>query len=309
MNSPTSSHPGPGLVQRAFGNAYLLLPFAMLCWGANATVGKLAAPEMTPITLTFLRWVGAVSVMLVVAWPFLRKDWPMLRREWKTVLALGASGFALFNMTFYWALHHTSAINVAIEQAAMPALIIVGNFLLFRQTVRGIQVLGISITFVGVAVTVFRGDLQALLAAELNRGDAIMVLALILYSAYAVGLRFKPNMHWLSLLAGMSVGSLLTMLPFIAWEAAANGIVLPGINGWLMVAFIVLFPSLIAQLFFMRGVELIGANRAGVFINLVPIFGAVLAVAILGEPLELYHFVGLALVMGGIAIAEKFAPR
>ena len=298
-----------GVLQAWFGNAYLLLPFTTFCWGANASVGKLAANEMTPITLTFFRWVSCFVLMLVCAWPYVRRDWPVLRSQWLRVLALGATGFALFNLTYYWALNYTTAINVSIEQAAMPALIIVGNYVLFRQTIGAVQGLGIVLTMCGVVVTVTHGELGRLIDASLNRGDAIMVLALLLYSAYAIGLRYKPSVHWMSLLFGMSLASLFTITPFMVWEAVDKGFVIPGLNGWLIIGFVVLFPSLISQLFFMRSVELIGANRAGVFINLVPIFGAGLAIVILGEPLEPYHAVGLGLVLGGITLAEKFATR
>ncbi|MCB1740386.1 MAG: DMT family transporter [Gammaproteobacteria bacterium] len=291
-----------------FGNAWLLLTLAAISWGANAVAGRYAAEQMGPVMLTYLRWQFAVLVVGALAWPHLRADRARLSASWPQVLGLGALGFAGFNLALYWALHYTSAINSAIEQSGTPVMIMLLNYLLFRQRVGQVQLLGVMVTVAGVLITASRGSPAALMQADLNRGDAIMLIAVFCYASYAVALRKRPQMHWMSLLFGMSVGAWLATLPALAL-ACLGGCALPRADGWLVVGFVVIFPTLMAQLFFMRGVELIGPNRAGLFINLVPIFAAGLAIVLLGETLHAYHVLGFALVLAGIGLAERYAPR
>lgn len=292
---------------KCFGNAYLLLAVASLFFAGNAIAGKLAAGVVTPVTLTFFRWTIATMVIVFLARKHLRRDLGPLGRQWGLVFALGALGFAAFNLSLYLALNYTTAINVTIEQSAMPVTIMLVNFIAFRQRIRALQGLGVIATIAGVAITVSHGDPWSILVGGVNRGDAIMMGAVLLYSGYAVALRFKPAVHGLSLLAGMAVSAWLFTAPFFAVEVAASGLILPSPKGWAIVAYSALFPAIVSQLFFMRGVELIGSNRAGVFINLVPLFGALLAVMVLGETFQGFHLAGLVLVLGGIAVAERFA--
>lgn len=291
-----------------FGRAYLLLVLAALFWGGNAVAGKIAQAHVSPAMLTFLRWAIASLIIASCAAPYVRADWATLRLQWWRITLLALLGFAGFNLALYGALRYTSAVNVSIEQAGMPMVIIIVNFLLFRQRTRAVQLIGVLLTVAGVLVTATHGDLSTLLAGDLNRGDAIMLVAVLLYSVYAVALRLRPAVHWLSFLFTMALAAMVWTAPVLAYECIAQGCSWPSPEGWWIVAFVVLFPTLGAQLFFIRAVELIGANRAGLFINLVPMFGAGLAVIVLGETLQTYHFAGLLLVLVGIVLAEKFAP-
>ena len=135
-----------------------------------------------------------------------------------------------------------------------------------------------------------------------------MVVAAVLYAGYTIGLRQRPQVSGVSMLAGMAVAAFITSLPLVVWEIMSGGFVWPTWGGLLALAFVALGPAFIAQLTYMRGVELIGPGRAGVFVNLVPIFGAIMAVVILGEPFALYHVLALLLVVGGIAIAQEAQP-
>ncbi|TIT87483.1 MAG: DMT family transporter, partial [Mesorhizobium sp.] len=124
--------------------AYLFLLSTMLLWGGNSVAGKLAVGHVSPMTLVFLRWVLAVLIMLPVGWRTFREDWPELRRHWLLVAGLGACGFTVFNVIFYTALNYTTAINVSIEQAAIPIVIILANFVLFRLHVQRLQIVGVA---------------------------------------------------------------------------------------------------------------------------------------------------------------------
>jgi drug/metabolite transporter (DMT)-like permease len=292
-----------------FSNPYFLLAVTMTFWGGNAIAGRLAADEMTPISLTFARWVGACLICYVAARARIHNDFAELRAAWKPIFVLGSIGFAGFNLTYYWALNYTTAINVAIVQAVIPVFIIALNFAIFGQTLRWLQIVGVAITVVGAIVVVGRGEIELLLALDFNRGDLIMVGALLLYACYAVGLRRKPTLHWVTLLFGMSLAALVTVTPFFAIELIVGEPRWPGLVGWLVIGYVCIFPSLLAQLFFLRSVELVGANRAGAFINLTPILGSCMAIAFLGEQLHVYHVVALGLVFAGLAVVEKFARK
>ncbi|BAB50671.1 DMT family transporter [Mesorhizobium japonicum] len=285
-------------------HAYLLLLLTTLLWGGNSVAGKLAVDHVSPMMLVFLRWVLAVAILLPIGWRSIQQDWPVVRRHWLILAALGASGFTLFNVIFYTALNYTTAINVSIEQAAMPILIMTANFVFFRLRVNWAQIAGVVLTIAGVILTACHGDPRRLLTLELNFGDAIMLVAVVLYSGYSVGLRLKPALRWQSLMLTMSIAALITSLPFLLWEVAAGTVVVPDARGWTVIVYTAIGASVVSQITYIRGNELIGANRAGLFINLVPIFGTLLSVLIVGETFQLYQALALVLVLGGIGLAE-----
>lgn len=296
--------PDPGWNFAMHRTAYLFLLFTTLLWGGNAVAGKLAVDHISPMTLVFLRWVLAVLILLPIGWRKLREDWPVVRRHWLLLGGLGACGFTFFNAIFYTALSYTTAINVSIEQAAIPIVIILANFMLFRLRVNRVQIAGVVLTIIGVALTASHGDLRQLLNLDLNFGDAIMLIAVLCYSFYSVGLRLKPAIRWQSLMLALSIAALVTSLPFFLWEVAAGKVIVPDARGWAIAFYTAIGASVVSQIFYIRGNELIGANRAGLFINLVPIFGTLLSVLIVGETFQLYQGVALALVLGGISLAE-----
>ncbi|TIS56171.1 MAG: DMT family transporter [Mesorhizobium sp.] len=285
-------------------SAYLFLLITTLLWGGNSVAGKLAVDHISPMMLVFLRWVLAVAIMLPVGWRTLREDWPVVRRHWLLLGGLGACGFTIFNVIFYTALNYTTAINVSIEQAAIPIVIILANFVLFRLRVHRVQVVGVVLTIAGVALTASHGDPRQLLRLDLNFGDAIMLIAVLCYSFYSVGLRLKPVIRWQSLILTLSIAALVTSLPFFIWEAVAGKVIVPDARGWTVAVYTAVGASIVSQIFYIRGNELIGANRAGLFINLVPIFGTLLSVLIVGEKFQLYQGLALVLVLGGIGLAE-----
>lgn len=292
-----------------FANAYLLLTLTALFWAGNATAGKIGAPFIEPAELTFARWAIACALL----WPFAHRhvvrDWPVLKHHLLTVFALGGFGFTGFNLGLYAAVHHTTAINVTIEQSAIPAIIIVVNFLAFSMRVTWAQVVGVVLSIGGVVATASHGDPFAILEQGLNRGDAIMLLAVAVYAGYTIGLRFKPDVHWLTFMFSLAVSALVTAAPIYLWFGATEGFALPSTEGWMVIAYVSIFPSILSQVFFIRGIELLGPNRAGIFVNLVPVFGALVAVLVAGEAFQTYHFVGMALVLGGITLAERSARR
>ncbi|MEP9386100.1 DMT family transporter [Mesorhizobium sp. KR9-304] len=289
--------------------AYPLLLLTTLFWGGNAVAGKLAVGHISPMLLTTARWGFALVLLCLIGWSRLASDWPTVQRNALYLIVLGAFGFTAFNVALYSAVVYTSAINVSIEQAAIPMLIFLANFLLFRLRATWAQIVGFVVSIAGVALTACHGDPARLLALDLNFGDVLMLVAVAAYAGYTVALRFKPDIHWQTLMIAMTAGAFITSLPFAVAELATGAAIPPDARGWSVVVYTTIFPSILAQLFFVKGVELIGANRAGLFVNLVPVFGTLMSVLLLGEDFYLYHAVALMLVLGGIWLAETSGRR
>ncbi len=293
----------------AFNNPYFVLVMATLFWGGNAIAGKLASLDWQPFTITFTRWLIVAIIVIPFAKDHIRKDWPVIRKNWGVLCLLSAFSMALFNLLMYLALHFTSAINVSIEQASMPAMIMLANFLILSQRITLLQLIGLISSIAGVLVICTSGDVTSLIDQGVNRGDAYMLLACAFYAAYTFGLRWKPELHWLSFIWVLAIGATAMSLPWAAWEWHTTEISMPGATGWLVLLYIIVFPTIVSQIFYARGVQLIGGNRAGLFINLVPIFGSLLAILILREKFHFFHGIGLVLVVGGIMVAERFSSR
>ncbi|MCX8996731.1 DMT family transporter [Rhizobiaceae bacterium BDR2-2] len=289
--------------------AYLLLVVATLLWAGNMISGKLAIGHISPMMLNLLRWVLAFVLIVAVSLPQLRRDWPLMRRNWALLLGYGMFGYTLFNALLYTAMTMTSGVNGAIEQAIIPMLIFIINYILFRIRATAAQLAGFVLTIAGIAITASHGNPAALLELEVNGGDLMVLAAAAIYAVYTIALRWKPAIGWQSLMAASALGAIVGAVPMLAWEMSRGAAVFPDARGWLLVLYTGLLPSLVSQIFWVKGVEVIGANRAGLFINLIPVFGTILSVVFLGETLSGFHIVALVLVTAGIAIAEKGKPK
>jgi drug/metabolite transporter (DMT)-like permease len=257
------------------------------------------------MVLTCLRWVFVVAVMIPLVGRQVVAEWAKIRARWVFTILMGAFGFTAFNGLFYAAAHHTTAVNLTIFQGAIPVLVLLGTVLFFRARVIPLQILGMIVTIVGVVLVSVKADLEILKTLSLNIGDVWMLVACLFYAGYTLGLRHRPAMPGLVFFAAMAAVAFVSSLPLIGIEIAQGAAQFPTPTGWLILLYVAIMPSLLSQIFFMRGVELIGPARAGLFVNLVPVFGALLAVLLLGEPFATYHALGLVLVLGGIWLAEQ----
>lgn len=284
--------------------SYLFLIVTTLAWGGNAVAGKLAIGHVSPMVLTFGRWFLAFLLVSAISLPELKREWPVIRRNLPLLFGYGIVGYALFNALLYSALLYTSAINVAIIQAGIPMLIFAFNFVLFSMRISLLQVAGFVLTLFGVLLIAAHGKLETLTGLELNFGDGLMLVAVTAYAVYTVFLRYRPEIGWKSLMAVPALAAALASLPLVFWEMASGTAIWPDAQGLAVTLYTGVFASLVAQVFYIFGVEGIGSNRAGLFINLVPVFGTLLSIAILGETLHAYHVGALVLALGGIAVAE-----
>ena len=287
-----------------WNSAWPLLVLANLFWAANIVLGRGVAGVVPPIALAYWRWTGAFLIAVGFAWPHLKRDAPILRSHWRMMLLLSATGIASYNTLSYIGLTETTALNVLLLQSAGPLIIIIWAFALFGERPSWWQSAGVLLSLIGVATIAAQGSLAALLELSINRGDFWVLAALVIYGVYAAMFRVRPAMHPLSfLVATMGIGSVM-ILPFYIWETLDGGRIQGGPSAWFALLYVAVFPSFIAYLFFNRGIELIGAARAGQSWHLMPIFGSVLAVLFLGEKFHLYHAIAMVLIALGIVLAS-----
>jgi len=288
-----------------WSRAYLLLTMTALFWAGNSIVGRAARDLVPPAALSFWRWTIALALLLPLAWPHLKRDWPALRARWPVMLILGALGIGAFNTLLYTGLQTTTALNSMLIQSAQPALILIVGALVMRDRTSARQIAGVAVSLAGVLIIIGRGDPGLLLALRLNGGDAIIAVAVLLWALYSVLLRRRPAVHPLSFLAASIMVGLMVIMPVYATEIWSGRLIVPATGSALAIAYVSIFPSFLAYLFFNRSVELIGSAATGQYMNIMPLMGAGLAMLFLGEVLHLFHISGLALIVAGILVAGR----
>jgi drug/metabolite transporter (DMT)-like permease len=298
----------PGGDGRSSGSiAYLLVAISALCWSGNHILGRAIAGHVPPFAISTVRWL----LPALILWPFARAhlahDWPEIRRHRTLILFLGLVGGAVFGALQYIGLQYTTAINVSVLNSLAPVLIGMAGVALFGDRLTGRQMLGIAVSLTGVLVIISKASLAALGTLGFNWGDLIILFNMGLWAVYSACLRLRPPMHWLSFTFAIAVISGVATLPFWIWEHASGLTLQPTLLTAGALAYVSVFPSLVAYACWNRGVELIGANRAGVFLHLIPLYSAVLAGMLLGESLMLYHVAGFLLILGGVWLAARKA--
>lgn len=288
-----------------YDNPYLLLALAALFWSGNHIVGRAIGGEVPPVGISTVRWLLPTIALGIFALPHIRKDWPVVRAHWGILLWLGIVGGALFTAGQYIGLQYTTALNVSVLNSLVPVLIIVTAAIIFRDSITAIQLGGILMSSVGVLVIIARGELSNLQHLLFNWGDIIILFNMLVFAVYAVYLRKRPAMHWLSFLFIFGAISTLATLPFALWEMAAGFTFKPTWLTAFAIAYVSVFPSLLAFAAWNRGVQLIGANRSGPFVHLVPVYTAILGTVLLNEHLAAFHIFGFAQIIAGVWIAAR----
>jgi drug/metabolite transporter (DMT)-like permease len=310
MPADQSAAQRPSLFERFYNQPYLLLVLATMGFGGNAVAGRAAVGQISPMLLTTSRWGLVLAVMLLTCRKQIVEAMPEARRRWPQLLAMGAVGFTFFNALNYLAAHHTTAVNISIIQGVIPLMVLVGGMVAHKLPVRLGQLVGVSVAMIGVVTVASNGSFATLARLQFNVGDLMMLGACVLYAGYAVALRSVPTTaSALGFFFGLAAAAFVSSVPLLVIEAASGGLLMPTPKGWGLLTYVALAPSFICQVFFIRAVALIGPQRAGLFINMVPVFGALAAVLILGEAFGLHHALGLGLVLLGIVVSERAVKR
>ena len=255
--------------------------------------------------LASLRWLGAVLLLFIFATKILVRDWSGLRTHLGALFLMGSMGVGAFSALFYVAAYTTSALNIGIIQGSVPVFVLIGALVIYRTAISGLQIVGVALTIIGVLVITSAGDLTRLASFTITRGDYLMVLACLLYAGYVLALRRFTAVSSLSLFAVVGLSAFIMSIPLSMFEFATGNLQWPTTQGWVIVVLVTILPSFLAQILFIQGVAAIGPGRAGMFVNLVPVFASILAVSILSEPFNGYHGIALALVVGGIWLSER----
>ena len=286
-------------------NPHFLLTLTSIFWAFNTVAGRAAVGEVSPLLIVSVRWFFVSIILSILCRNQLKEIWRIVNKRLKWIIFMGLFGFTGFNSAYYIAAHNTIAINLGLVQGTMPAFIIIIAWVWLKDKINLTQFLGVLITFLAVLIVVSAGNLSLLLNLELNNGDIIMIFACSLYAVYAVGLRKKPKIGALPLLTFFAYVAFLGSIPGLIFEFFSNQFILPGYRGCIILGVIIIFPSFLAQIFFMKGVEKIGPSRSGLYTNLVPVFSSILAVLFLGENFKFYHFLSLIMIFSGIYLFEN----
>ncbi len=277
------------------GTIYLFLALTNLFWAGNYVFGEMVTREITPISLTFFRWAFAVLPLLVLAWLIERADWRAALREWKLHLLQSVLGLTGYTLLLYAALGLTGAVNAAVISAINPATIALAAAIVLHERLNRVQVLGLVVAFVGVTVVLTGGDIGLLLAQGFGVGDLLVVGSVLAWTVYSLVSRrlVTPPITATAVQAAFAV---VTMLPLIA----VTGVTLPSsAAGAMGLAYIVVFPSMAGYVLWNIGASKVGPARAGIFLNLLPVFTVAIALG-LGATLELPVVAGGALVIAGV---------
>lgn len=291
---------------RPIPTPYLLLVVATLCWAGNFVVGRVVHADIPPIALAFWRWAVAGAALLPFAAGPLWDRRSVALKHWRLLVVLAATGVVLFHVLVYASLRSTTATNAALIMATLPVIVPVISLLLDGVGVTRRQALGIVTSLIGVAVIIVRGDPAVLAGFRLAPGDLLMLLAVPMWALYTVLLRRLPaTLPPLAMLLAITVIGLVLLLPAYVWEfLAVGGIALQPANV-VSIAYVGLFASVISYICWNRAVGQVGANKAGQFIHLMPVFSTLLAILFLGEVLQPFHFAGIALIGAGIYLTTS----
>ena len=281
---------------------HLLLVLPPLFWAGNTVLARGMAELIPPISMSFWRWVIALIILLPFTWKHVWKDWSKIKAAWKIIFLLGLFGIASFNTLLYTAAHSTTALNIALTQSVMPVIIVVISFILFRDRISRFQLFAISLCMLGAGYIITHGEWQRVLQLQFVVGDLLMLLAICFYALYSVLLRKRPDIHPMSFLTTTFAVGVILLLPLYLWEAQGTPPLELTQSVIISLLYVAFCPSILAYLCWNKGIHEIGANRAGLYINLIPLFASLLAVLFLGERFQSYHLVGIIFIAGGLLL-------
>lgn len=292
-----------------FAHPYLLLVLTTLFWSGNMVVGRAIRDDVPPMSLAFWRWTIAFLLVLPLALPHLKTQWPLLRHGWKAVLILGVIGVGGYNTLAYIALQYTAATNAVLLNSFIPVATIALSWMFLHKHLHRIEWLGVLISLVGVVTIVCRGDPAMLAGLSLNIGDVWMLVAVLTWAVYTIGLQWRPaGVHPMLMLAAMTAVGLIVLAPAYLWEIMQGRLIHLHSASLAGIVYTGALPGFLGYVFYNRAVGEVGASKASLFIHLMPVFGTLLSAIFLNEIPQLYHYVGIGLIFTGIYLTTAALP-
>ncbi len=287
--------------------AYTFLIFATLFWSGNFIVGKFATLyEVPPMSLNVLRWISVWIILLPFTYKEILGNLVYIKKKILVIGFMGVITISLFNSVVYYALNYTQIINAVLVLAAIPAATIFLSSIMKIEKTNLFQILGLVLSIIGIGAIISNGEVERILSLSFNKGDLWMIVCVLSWSLYTTLLKknkFKFSQFTLIQLM-VSVG-LLFLIPQYFYEQSIGLEVRYNKAFFLILFYVVMFPAIAAYYFWQKGIEIIGPNRSSMFIQLMPLFSAVMAIIIFDEKFELYHFAGAAFVVSGIYLSNK----
>ena len=291
--------------------AYIFLILATLFWSGNFIVGKAASLfDIPPFTLNFYRWIFAWLILapFTLREIFQKKNY--ILKNIKLILVLGITSITLFNSIVYYSLNFTQVISGVLMISTIPVMIIFFCWILKIEKTNFYQISGVIFSLLGVAVIVTKADLGKLLSLNFNKGDLWMVVAMFSWAMYSALLRKKKfDLTHMSFLQTIITGGLILLLPAYLIEIALGYKLNINLPFALTLSYVVLFPGLASFFFWIKGISIIGSNRSGIFLHLMPIFSTVMAILIFNEKFMDFHLIGATLIVTGIVLSSKKAKH
>ena len=288
-------------------SAYLFLVLATFCWSGNFIVGKFATVyEIPPLTLNVFRWISVWFILIPFTYKEIFKNLSYIKKNWLVISFMGVITISTFNSVVYFALNYTQVINAVLMLSAIPAATIVLSSLMKIEETNIFQLFGLVLSIIGIGSIISNGDIQKIISLDFNKGDMWMLVCVITWSLYSTLLKknnFKLSQFTLIQLM-VSVG-ILFLIPQFFYEKSIGLELNLDKNFILILIYVAIFPAIAAYYFWQKGVEIIGPNRASMFIQLMPLFSAVMAIIIFKEKFELYHFVGAIFILSGIYLSNR----
>lgn len=294
---------------RRLASPHVLMLLTILFWAGNAIIGRVSVGEVPPFALAFWRWMLALVVLLPFGLGRVLQQRQRVRGQLGVLTVLAVTSVSAYNTLLYLALQTTTAINAILVAASMPIIIVVLSWLWLGERIGAMRMAGVLVSLVGVLTVIARGRPELLTALELQGGDLWMLVAVLSWAIYSVLLRRHPTgLDPLALLTVLVALGLPFILPFYLWEMAQGAVWHPSAKTLAIIGYVGIFPSVLAYYFWNEGVAALGANMAGQYTYLMPVFTAILAVIFLGEAFRWFHAAGLALIFFGIWLARP-RPR
>ena len=304
MASPSRSETAGALRGNDVLLPYSLLTLSMLMWSGNWILARAVHETVAPSALAFWRWFLTALVLLPFAGRGALRNWPAIRRHWRILILFALTGAALSHWMVYTGLRHTTAINALLINATMPAWVILLSWIGVRETVTLRQIAGLVLSFAGVVVIVTRGDPTMLSELRFNIGDLVIFAAMIPMALYPILLRWSPPaLNGIEALFVMAILASLLLVPVFVFDTFFGIQTTYTTSAMGSIVYIVLVASVGAFYCFNRGVAAVGANKAGFFTNLLPVFGTIMAILFLGEKVHAFHGVGIAMIFVGVSLS------
>lgn len=274
---------------------WMLLVLCNLFWAGNYVFGKYVITEITPLWITFSRWVLALFFLFPIAYYFEKLEWKTIKQDWLLLTCMGGLGIIGYNLLLYSALAYTTATNAALVSALNPGIIVIVSVFLTGERISKLQAAGFLVSLAGVLIILTNGNVAHLMQANYNQGDLLMLAAVFVWTAYSL-ISKKLQTPPITATAVSSALAVIMMMPFAASQGINFAAIKPLALGGII--YIILFPSVCSFVFWNLSVKAVGASKCGVFLNLVPVFTAIISV-MLGENITLAQlFGGLAVFLG-----------